>query len=135
MGNIKATVTPRKNIVVTNYTAGASGGGLGLNNGGFTTENILPDQVLDSFDLNTIRFAKYAIQGTYNNEIHVLELNLTHDGTETFISVYGEILSDPVQPLFTFDADIDTNTNEVRLLVSPLFVGTSIKFSRIEVLV
>ena len=135
MGNIKATVAPRKNIVVTNYTAGASGGGLGLNNGGFTTENILPNQVLDTFAVDAVRFAKYAIQGTYNNEVHVLELNLTHDGTDTYISVYGEILSDPVQPLFSFDADIDTNTSEVRLLVDPLFAGTVIKFSRIEVLV
>lgn len=130
MANIQATISPRKNIVVTNFNRGS--GGATIRQSGLQVSSTLPNQTLDTFSILQIRAAKYSIQATYNNDVHVTDLTVTHDGTEVYVAAYGEIVTNI--DLFSIDADIDTNTSEVRLLVSPVFDTVVLKFSRYEVL-
>lgn len=129
MANIKARLSPRKNIVVKNFSLGNVD--TAVTTGALITETTLPDQVLDTFPKDKFRVVKYTIQVTRGVEVHVLEILLTHDDTETYGTQYGEIFT--VQELATLNSDIDVATDNVRLLITPLFENLTIKFTRIEV--
>ena len=126
--NVGARLSPRKNIVVTNFSTGNAGNS--VKKGILVTETTLPNQVLDTFAMNEIRGAKYIIQATYDGDVHFFEMTLIHDETETYFSEYGTMQTNG--DLVTVTTDIDGLGN-VRVLVTPTYSATRITYTRIEV--
>lgn len=72
-------------------------------------------QLVDKFQLEDFRTAKYLIQMTNSNTYHVTEVMLVHDDTDVYISEYGTMTTNT--SLGTVSADI--LNGYVRLLVTP----------------
>jgi hypothetical protein len=81
-----------------------------------TTGNTLSSTVVDSYDATAYRTAKYVVQVTDNsaNNYQADEIMLLHDGTNVYITVYGELITNTT--IATFDASLVSNN--VRLLVT-----------------
>ena len=73
-------------------------------------------QAIDSFSASTYRSAKYTVQvsDATDNRYSVVEANVTHDGTNAYISTYGLADNENGSIEITFTADI--NSGNVRLL-------------------
>ena len=87
------------------------------------------DQLVDTFNADRYRTAKYLVSATNSTNYHATEIMLIHDGTNTYISEYGTVFTN--MSLVSFDADI-TNGN-VRLLCTPTYANTNVKVQRITV--
>lgn len=89
-------------------------------------------QLVDKFDLNNYRTAKYLVQMTQGSDYHVSEVLLMHDGTDVYITEYGTMYT--TNSLGTISADI--NNSYVRLLVTPASATSMVvKGQRIQVTV
>ena len=89
--------------------------------------------VLNTFTKTTYRSAKYfiSIVDSTNSRFEIVEANVTHDGTDAYISTFGST-TNYTDPLTTFSADI--NGNDVRVLVTNISdASTVFKFQRIVV--
>jgi hypothetical protein len=95
----------------------------------FTTTNA--DQVADTFNKVAYRTAKYLVQMSDGTDFHTTEVLLIHDGTSAYITEYGTIFTNA--SMGTIDADI--SGNDVRLLVTPANINTTVKTQRITVTV
>jgi len=87
--------------------------------------------VMNTFAKATYRGAKYFISITdaTNSRFEVVEANVTHDGTNAYISTFGSV-TDYTGPLTTFSADI--NGSDVRVLVTNISNNSTVfKFQRI----
>ena len=73
------------------------------------------EQVIDTFSKNRFRSVKYQVQVTNNTSYHTTEILLVHDGTITYLTEYGTIVTD--QSLSSFSSVIIDNN--VRLLATP----------------
>ena len=73
--------------------------------------------VLNTFAHGTYRSAKYfiSIVDATNSRYEIVEANLTHDGSNAFVSTFGSTTNYSA-PLTTFSADI--NGSNARLLVT-----------------
>ena len=80
------------------------------------------NQVLDQYVL-TQRASNYVVQIACNGDYEIWEGMLLHDGTNVFISAYGEIKTD--QTLATITADI--SGSYVRLLATPVNPNTTFR--------
>ena len=86
---------------------------------------------MNTFAAATFRSAKYVISiaDATNDRFEVVEANVTHDGTNAFISTFGSV-TDYTAPLCTFTADIDSGN--VRVRVTNISSDTTVfKFQRI----
>ena len=82
----------------------------------FTTSSTA-QVTIDSFSAASYRSAKYQVQIDSGIEYHVIELRVVHDGANTWLAQYGEILTG--SSLGTFDTDISGG------LVRLQFTGTN----------
>tara|TARA_Y100000592_G_scaffold96576_1_gene165321 strand:- start:18 stop:995 length:978 start_codon:yes stop_codon:yes gene_type:complete len=78
-------------------------------------------QQIDSFSTSTFRSAKYHIQisDATDNRFRLIEANVTHDGSNAFISVFGGVDNgdgDGSSVYDTLDLSADINSGNVRLL-------------------
>lgn len=89
------------------------------------------NQVADAFLATTYRTAKYLVQMSTSTAFHSTEVLLIHDGTTVYMTEFGTIYSG--SSLGTIDGDIVGG--EVRLLVSPANVDTTVKAQRLTVAV
>lgn len=87
------------------------------------TSSTTPNQILHSFDTNTYRTAKYVIQVLSGVEVHALEILLTHDGADVYMTEYAQVLGSTNQILSTFDAQINMS-GYLELLVTPVNAST-----------
>ena len=86
---------------------------------------------MNTFAAATFRSAKYVISiaDSTNSRFEVVEANVTHDGSNAFISTFGSV-TDYTAPLCTFTADIDSGN--VRVRVTNISSDTTVfKFQRI----
>ena len=86
---------------------------------------------MNTFAAATFRSAKYVISiaDATNSRFEVVEANVTHDGSNAFISTFGSV-TDYTAPLCTFTADIDSGN--VRVRVTNISSDTTVfKFQRI----
>ena len=86
---------------------------------------------MNTFAKATYRSAKYfiSITDSTNSRFEVVEANVTHDGTNAYISTFGST-TDYTGPLTTFSADIDGAN--VRVLVTNISDNSTVfKFQRI----
>ena len=83
--------------------------------------------------IKSIFLAKYfiSIVDSTNSRFEIVEANVTHDGTDAYISTFGST-TNYTDPLTTFSADV--NGNDVRVLVTNISdASTVFKFQRIVV--
>ena len=78
-------------------------------------------QVIDTFSASAFRSAKYTIQvsDSTDNRFRLIEANVTHNGTASFISVFGGVdngAGDGSSVYDSLDFSTDVNSGNVRLL-------------------
>ena len=89
--------------------------------------------VLNTFDKTVVRSAKYfiSISDATNSRFEIVEANVTHDGTDAYISTFGST-TDYTSPLTTFSADI--SGNDVRIRVTNISDDSLVfKFQRVAI--
>ena len=89
--------------------------------------------VLNTFDKTVVRSAKYfiSISDATNSRFEIVEANVTHDGSDAYISTFGST-TDYTSPLTTFSADI--SGNNVRVLVTNISDDSLVfKFQRVAI--
>jgi hypothetical protein len=88
------------------------------------------EQLVDRFQLEDFRTAKYMVQMTNSGTYHITEVMLVHNDTDVFVSEYGTVITN--SSLGTVSADI--SNGYVRLLVTPTnATDTVVKGHRIMV--
>ena len=89
--------------------------------------------VLNTFDKTVVRSAKYfiSISDATNSRFEIVEANVTHDGTDAYISTFGST-TDYTSPLTTLSADI--SGNDVRVKVTNISDDSLVfKFQRVAI--
>ena len=89
--------------------------------------------VLNTFDKTVVRSAKYfiSISDATNSRFEIVEANVTHDGSDAYISTFGST-TDHTGPLTTFSADV--SGNNVRVLVTNISDNSTVfKFQAIYI--
>jgi hypothetical protein len=99
---IAGTLTAEAFVSNTSFSVGGTSY-VAVSSNTFTTAST-SQVAIDSFDKTIYRSAKYFVQLTSGTSYHVIELNVLHDGTTTYIAQYGEMFSG--SSLGTFDAYI-----------------------------
>jgi hypothetical protein len=94
-----------------------------LFSGYLLTSTTTANQVLHTFDSTIYRTAKYVIQVISGIEVHALEILLTHDGTDVYMTEYAQVLGSTNLILSTFDAQVNMS-GMVELLVTPVNAST-----------
>jgi len=87
--------------------------------------------VVDSFDSNTYRTAKYLVQVSYGTDFHATEMLLVHNDTATYLTEYAITSTGPV--LATFDSRV--SNGDVELLCTPSNAGSTVKVHRLNITV
>ncbi len=99
---IAGTLTAEAFVSNTSFSVGGTSY-VAVSSNTFTTSSTT-QVAIDSFDKTVYRSAKYFVQLTSGTSYHVVEINVVHDGTTTYITQYGEMLTG--SSLGTFDAYI-----------------------------
>ena len=87
----------------------------GLISSGITTTTTTSESAINSFSASTYRSAKYQIQITQGSNYHTTEVNIVHDGSDSYGTEYGTIKTG--SSLASFNTDI--SGGNVRLLATP----------------
>ena len=98
-----------------------------------TTISSSATSVLNTFDKTVARSAKYfiSISDATNSRFEIVEANVTHDGSDAYISTFGST-TDYTSPLTTFSADV--SGNNVRVLVTNISDDSLVfKFQRVAI--
>ena len=82
-----------------------------------TTTTATTQVAVDSWSATTYRSAEYFIlcQNTTDGTYHAEKILVLHDGTDTYLTTYGTLISDSVQ----YTATSDISGGNVRLLITP----------------
>ena len=89
--------------------------------------------VLNTFAKGTYRSAKYfiSIVDSTNSRFEIVEANVTHDGSDAYISTFGST-TNYTGPLTTFSADV--SGSDVRVLVTNISNNSTVfKFQAIYI--
>jgi len=108
-----------------------SQGGIPLTDSSALLPTAATPQVADTFHKLKYRTAKYIIQMTSGTDYHATEVLLIHDGTNVYMTEYGSMFTN----VSLGDIDADISGNDVRLLVTPTSINTTVKTQRITVTV
>ena len=98
-----------------------------------TTISSSATSVLNTFDKTVARSAKYfiSISDATNSRFEIVEANVTHDGSDAYISTFGST-TDYTSPLTTFTADV--SGNDVRVRVTNISDDSLVfKFQRVAI--
>ena len=88
-----------------------------------TTATTAANQVVGSISATVYRSAEIYIQATSGTSYHTTKLLVVHDGTAAYVTEWGTIFTSG--SLGSFDVDI--NTGNIRLLVTPTNASTVIR--------
>ena len=124
-GDVTGDVTGNADTATLATTATNVNGGIatvtslvlpeGLISSGVTTTTTTSESSLDSFSASSFRSAKYQIQITQGSSYNITEINLVHDGSDSYGTEYGTVRTGI--SLASFNTDI--NGGDVRLLATP----------------
>jgi len=92
----------------------------------FTTSTTTANQIIYSMPTATYRSAKLMVQMTSGTSYQVTELLIIHDGTNAFMTQYGDIATTG-SSLGTFDSSI--TSGNLNLLFTPTNAATTVKLS------
>ena len=85
-------------------------------------------EAFDSLVVANVRGAKYTIYASHGGHVSTSEVILTHDGTDAFVVMYGDVHSNPGNAVATFSAAINGANLEISATAT---IGTFIQFTRI----
>ncbi len=98
----------------------------GISAGTLTTTSAT--EVFDSLIVANVRGAKYTVYASHGGHVSTSEVILTHDGTDAFVVMYGDVHSNPGVAVATFSAAINGANIELSATAT---IGTFIQFTRI----
>ena len=133
MADIRATITPRKEILVSNFSVGtgAISSANKISSGQLVTTDFT-NQVLDDFVITGLRTVKYIIEARSATSTHVLEALLSHDDVDAYLVEYGVFFT--AEELISIDADINVQTSTLSLRITPLVNEQIVtRFTRIDI--
>ena len=97
-----------------------------------TTTTTTSESSIDSFSASDYRSAKYQIQITQGSNYHTTEVNIVHDGSDSYGTEYATLKTG--ETLSTFSTDI--SGGNVRLLATPSSsTSTVFKFTKTAIVV
>ena len=93
----------------------------------FNATTTATDQVIDSFDGEIYRSAKYVIQTTHGTDYQTIEILVIYNGTNVYITRYGLMFTNT--ELAEFSAQYNVN-NTIEVLADVANPSTTIKFTK-----
>ena len=105
VGNLTSANANLGNLATANFLSTTKLTTSAIVSGNLTITSVTNDTVIDSFTTSTYRTAKYIIKASSNAGYESLEVLLIHDGSNSFITIYGAIS--------TIDDDIITLTSNI----------------------
>jgi len=144
-GNINLSVAGNSNVLVVtgtginvsgtlNATGNANVGNIGVQ---LVTANSLisnrsnvsvtTNTLLDEFPPSTYRTAKYTISASSDNGYQSVETLLVHDGTNSYITVYGSICSNVSSDILDISSNINGTSGNVTLYATSVSANTLVK--------
>ena len=108
-GTFSGTLTLTGNLNTPAVNVGSS---VQLTSNVFTTAST-SQVTIDSYDATVYRSAKYLVQLKSGSNYHMVELSVIHDGTNTYLSQYGEIFTS--SSLGTFATNISGGILSLKL--------------------
>ena len=104
-------------INITDYT--------GISAGTLTTT--AATEAFDTLTGANVRGAKYLVHASYGGDVSTSEIIVTHNGTDAFVTMFGDVHTNPGNAVATFTVELTGGNVEVRATGT---VGTFIQFTR-----
>jgi hypothetical protein len=98
----------------------------GISAGTLTTTSAT--EAFDTLVAANVRGAKYTVYASHGGHVSTSEVILTHDGTDAFVTMYGDVHSNPGNAVATFTAAMNGANLELSATAT---IGTFIQFTRI----
>ena len=98
----------------------------GISAGTLTTTSAT--EVFDTLVAANVRGAKYTVYASHGGHVSTSEVILTHDGTDAFVTMFGDVHSNPGVAVATFTAAMNGANLELSATAT---IGTFIQFTRI----
>jgi hypothetical protein len=111
------TTNGTDHINITDYT--------GISAGTLTTT--AATEAFDNLDAANVRGAKYLVHASYGGDVSTSEIIVTHNGTDAFVTMFGDVHTNPGNAVATFTVELTGGNVEVRATGT---VGTFIQFTR-----
>jgi hypothetical protein len=136
LGSTSGNVTARGNLIANNISTtgnlAANAFAVGSISGNRANITVTTDTQIDSFEATNFRSAKYIISAKNTSGYQALEALVIHDGSDSYITVYGAISSTDVD-IVTLSSNIVSGnvvvyaTREAATTTTVNFLGTYIK--------
>jgi hypothetical protein len=136
LGSTSGNVTARGNLIANNISTtgnlAANAFSVGSISGNRANVTVTTDTQIDSFEATNFRSAKYVISAKNTSGYQALEALVIHDGSDSYITVYGAISSTDVD-IVTLSSNIVSGnvvvyaTREAATTTTVNFLGTYIK--------
>jgi hypothetical protein len=104
-------------INITDYT--------GISAGTLTTTTAT--EAFDTLSAANIRGAKYLVHASQGSDVSTSEIIVTHNGTDAFVTMFGDVHTNPSNAVATFTVELVGGNVEVRATAT---VGTFIQYTR-----
>lgn len=111
------TTNATDHINITDYT--------GISAGTLTTT--AATEAFDTLNATNVRGAKYLVHASYGGDVSTSEIIVTHNGTDAFVTMFGDVHTNPGNAVATFTVELTGGNLEVRATGA---VGTFIQFTR-----
>ncbi len=97
----------------------------GISAGTLTTTSAT--EVFDTLIAGNVRGANYTVYASHGGHVSTSQVIITHDGTDAFVTMFGDIHSNPGVAVATFSAAINGSNLELSATGT---IGTFIQFTR-----
>lgn len=104
-------------INITNYTGISAG----------TVTTTAATEAFDTLNATNIRGAKYLVYASQGGDVSTSEIIVTHDGSDAFVTMFGDVHTNPGNAVATFTVELVGGNVEVRATAT---IGTFIQYTR-----
>lgn len=111
------TTNATDHINITDYTGISAG----------TLVTTAATEAFDTLNATNVRGAKYLVHASYGGDVSTSEIIVTHNGTDAFVTMFGDVHTNPGNAVATFTVELTGGNLEVRATST---VGTFIQFTR-----
>ena len=104
-------------INITDYTGISAG----------TVTTTAATESFDTLNATNVRGAKYLVHASYGGDVSTSEIIVTHNGTDAFVTMFGDVHTNPGNAVATFTVELTAGNLEVKATST---IGTFIQFTR-----
>jgi len=90
------------------------------------------DHFVDTFDRDQYRTAKYIVQATSENKVHVSEIIVTHNDSDTFFTEYGVVKTDG--SLVNYNTELDSEVLTFKVVSTDPNKDVDVKGKRVALI-